>query len=421
MTRAEFLSLIPAVLAWSGVVYKLPAFLRRRHEPSIRAFWLSLLFLALALTILLPSVAAWIDHVTGAPNLSRLLGNEVVLFAAWAVQIFVFLTLDYRGNGARLRRRIASWGLVTVLIAMTVLFALAPVHHESTDFWPRYGTARFMLEYRLVYLAYLAFAIVNIVRHSWNYAGITDQPSLSIGLRLVAMGGVLGGGYVGHEGLRVTALAFGIHNAFFDSDTATRLLITGSVGLMVAGVTMPAWGNRLGVPKLYHWFDRHQTYRRLYPLWRALYETSPRIALVPPRSWLSDAFTVRDLDFRLYRRIVEIRDGSLELRPYVDPGVVERARALSMSAGLPEEEARAVAEAASLAAAMDARRMGRAPRSPAFPLELHGGTDVSSEAAALVRVERYFQSSPIVETVVREARQDEAIPPEESEATAGRR
>jgi len=419
VTTAELLSLIPAMLAWAGVVYKLPAFLRSRHDPTIRAFWLSLLFLALALTILLPSVAAWIDRVTGSPNLSRLLGNEVVLIAAWAVQIFVFLNLDYQGNGAQARIHLASWTLLAVLIAMTVLFALAPVHHESTDFWPRYGTARFMLEYRLVYLAYLGFAIVNIVRHSWNYAGIADQPSLSVGLRLVAIGGALGGGYVTHEGLRVTALALGVHNAFLDSDTVTRVLIACSVGLMVAGVTMPAWGTRLDIPALYHWFDRHQTYRQLYPLWRALYEMSPRIALVPPRSRISDGLTIRDLDFRLYRRIVEIRDGSLELRPYVDSGVIERARDLSRSAGLPEQEVRAIVEAASLAAALEERRMGRAPHSHAFPLELHGGTDVSSEAAVLVRVARYFRTSPIVDTVVREVRQGDTIRSAESEATAG--
>ena len=152
-----------------------------------------------------------------------------------------------------------------------------------------------------------------------------------------------------------------------------------------------------------------------------LYETSPRIALAPPRSTLSDAFTIRDLDFRLYRRIVEIRDGSLELRPYVEPGTIERARDLSRSAELSEEEARAVVEAASLAVALDARRIGRAPHSPVFPLELHGGTDVSSKAAVLVRVARYFQTSPIVETIVREVRQGDAIPSPESEEAAGRR
>lgn len=377
--------------------------------------------LALALTILLPSVAAWIDQVTRSPNLSRLLGNEVVLVAAWAVQIFVFLNLDYRGDGARSRIRFGSWSLVAVLIVMTVLFAHAPVHQESTDFWPRYGTARFMLEYRLVYLAYLAFAIVNIIRHSWNYAGMADQPSLSVGLRLVAIGGVLGGAYVTHEGLRVTALALGIHNAFLDSDTVTRVFIAGSVALMVAGVTMPAWGNRLHIPNLYYWLVRHQMYRQLHPLWHALYETSPRLALAPPRSRLSDALTIRDLEFRLYRRIVEVRDGSLELRPYVDPGVIERARDLSRSADLPEEEAQAVVEAASLAAAPNARKMGRAPHSPAFPFELHGGTDVSSEGAVLVRVARYFQTSPIVEAVVREVRQGEATLSADSEATAGHR
>jgi hypothetical protein len=44
---AEILSLVPTVLAWGAMVYKIPAFRRDRHDPSVRAFALSLFFLAL--------------------------------------------------------------------------------------------------------------------------------------------------------------------------------------------------------------------------------------------------------------------------------------------------------------------------------------------------------------------------------------
>src|SRR5947209_17618527 len=213
------------VLAWAGVAYKLPAYRRNRTDPTVRAFWLSLLFRALALTVPVPSIARWIDSVTGLPNTSRLLGNGTVLVAAWAVQVFVLLTLDYQRNGVQTRVRVASWALVVVLAVMTVLFILAPVHREAAEFWQRYGTAPFMLAYRLVYLAYLGLAVVNIVRHSWHYAGLADQPSLALGLRLVAIGGVLGGAYVSHEGLRAAAQKFGLRAGVLDSDTITRLLI----------------------------------------------------------------------------------------------------------------------------------------------------------------------------------------------------
>jgi len=418
---AEILSLVPAVLAWTALAYKLPAFRRNRQDPSVRAFALSLFFLALALTVLLPPVALWIDRVAGLANLSRLLGNSVVLIAAWAVQLFVFRTLDYRGDGARSRIQLASWALVAVLIAMSALFALAPVHREAAEFWQRYSTAPLMLEYRLVYLAYMGLAVINIVRHSWRYAGMTDQPSLSLGLRVLALGGLLGGGYVAHEGLRSVAVAFGTDNAFLDSDTVTRVLIAGSVALMVAGVTMPAWGPRVGMPAVYHGLGRYQTYRQLYPLWHALYRANPEIGLLPVRSALADALTIRDLDFRLYRRIVEIRDGSLALRPYLEPWVVRRASELSRFAGVPDAESRAVIEAASLATALYARKLGRPPHSAVSRFELSGGGDVSSEAAVLVRVARCFRRSPIVATIVAEMKDGARTPTSGVELPVSRR
>jgi hypothetical protein len=405
---AVILSLIPAVLAWAGVAYKLPAYWRNRHDPAVRAFWLSLLFLALALTVLLPPLAKWIDEIAGIGNLSRLLGNCVVLIAAWAVQVFVFLNLDYRRDGARARIRLASWSLVGVLVGMTGLFILAPVHHEAADFWQRYGMAPFMLEYRVLYLAYLGLAVINIVRHSWHYAGIADRPSLALGLRFVAIGGLLGGGYVVHETLRAAALIVGLHSSVLESDTITRMLIASSVALMVAGVTMPAWGPRFGIPDLYERFSRYRSHRQLFPLWKTLYRANPEIALLRPRSTLIDALMIRDLDFRLYRRVVEIRDGTLALRPYFDSNMVERAKELSRAAELPDDESHATIEAASIAAALQARmydqpvRVGNSPTPTSF--ESHGGADVASEADVLVRVARCYRHSPIVRAIVAETK-----------------
>jgi hypothetical protein len=418
---AGFLSLVPAVIAWIVVAYKLPAFKRNLHDPAIRAFWLSLFFLALALTVLLPTVALWIDQTTRISNLSRLLGNETVLVAAWAVQVFVFLNLDYRQDGVRSRVRLALRALLGVLIAMSTLFALAPVHHETADFWQRYSRAPFMLEYRLVYLAYLGLAVMSIMRHSWRYAGVSEQPSLSLGLRLVAVGGLLGGGYVAHEGVRSFAVAIGVHNAFLDSDTVTRLLIASSVACMTAGVTMPAWGSRFGISAMYQWLDRYITYRQLYPLWRALYHATPEIGLLPPKNAAADALTVRDLDFRLYRRIVEIRDGSLALRPYTDTHVIQRARELSQAARLPDNEVRATVEAASLAAALEVRKQGSPPHAAQPVFDLYGGPDIRSEASVLVAVARSFRHSPIVRAVVKQTRRQQAAASSGAQLPASRR
>jgi hypothetical protein len=191
---------------------------------------------------------------------------------------------------------------------------------------------------------------------------------------------------------------------FLDSDTVTRLLIASSVGLMVAGVTMPAWGSRLKIPALYLWFGKRRTYRRLYPLWNDLYRVQPEIALTPPRSHLADAFVFRDLDFRLYRRVVEIRDGTLALRPYLDPAVIEQVLDLCRSSKLSNEETLVTVEAAAIAASLHARKEGRPERAnvplDVYPPEDYGGADVASEAETLVRVARCYGRSPIVRAAV---------------------
>src|SRR6185312_4106525 len=40
------------VLCWGAVAYKLPAFRRRPHDAGVRAYWLTLLLIALGLTVL---------------------------------------------------------------------------------------------------------------------------------------------------------------------------------------------------------------------------------------------------------------------------------------------------------------------------------------------------------------------------------
>jgi hypothetical protein len=61
---------------------------------------------------------------------------------------------------------------------------------------------------------------------------------------------------------------------------------------------------------------RARSYRRLYPLWYALYEVTPSIALYEPRSPRAP-FWVPRLETRLYRLIIEIRDGRRSLAPYL--------------------------------------------------------------------------------------------------------
>lgn len=115
-----------------------------------------------------------------------------------------------------------------------------------------------------------------------------------------------------------------------------------------------------------------------------------------PRSAFADTLTLHDLDLRLYPRVVEIRDGLLALRPYVDPVVMERARAAGQEAGLSWERIEALVEATCIASALQARNTGRCGGQAAAYLSSSARGDVDSEAAALVRVAHYYGHSPLV-------------------------
>ena len=408
MRARDILVYGPAVLAWMAVVYKLPAYRHGRRDPALRWLWLSLLFLALALTAILPPVYLGIDRLVGVANLARSLVNGLVMVASWAVQAFLF-HVNYPDGEALARIRRVGWALAGALVLMAALFVLAPAGEETTDFIGRYGSAPFVLEYRFVFLGYLGLALGNIVRLAWRYAGIAGRPATRLGLRFVALGGIFGFGYVAHEVLRVAAARFGFVHPFPDPHLVTNTLIAASVGLMLVGCTMPAWGPRLGIPALYSRVSQYRAYRRLYPLWLALYRANPEIALAPPPSALADTLSVRDLRFRLYRRVVEIRDGLLALHPYHEPWAVDYARGLCQEAGLPSEQAEVVVEAASVAVALRALAQGRIVGRPDSAPSTTGGSDLDTEVAALERLAIAFRRSPVVRAALVHAVEQDGI------------
>ena len=304
------------VLSWAAVVYKGPATLRHRHGPA-HSFWLTLLGIALGLTVLQQPAYGLLDHLLHRPNLARLLGDSLGLGAGWAVQAFLWQLNDADG---RARRPIRVWGLALLgaLAVMTVAFVRIPLAQEDVDFLTRHPTAPFVLGYRLAFLTYLGAALINVARLSRRYALGAARPAMRLGLRLVAAGALVGLLYVAHEVLWVLASRLGFSPLLSPSQTVPRLLMASGIGLMVLGSTLPSWGPRLGLDAPCRWLVAYRSLVRLYPLWHDLCLALPAIALVLPTAPLADRFSPRDVPFRLCRRVVEIRDGLLTLRAVVE-------------------------------------------------------------------------------------------------------
>lgn len=383
-----------AALCWTAVLVRLPCLFRRPRSPEQRSFWLALFGLAAALTSQIPPVYLALGELTGVPNIAVPVGHALVLIAAWAATAMLLVSIFPARLGARrANRRLAV--LVLGLIAMVVLFNLVPAKTQTFQYVTRYGHQSFVTAYYLIYLALLGFASLDVARLCWRYARLAQRDALRLGLRLVAIAGGIAMLYVGYKGANVINTRFQARLPLGDEATISRsLLVVGTI-IVTAGTTVSMWGPRLRLESLFDWSRHHQSYRRLSPLWRDLYAVTPEIALYPPPSPRAETIAVRDLRFKLHRRVIEIRDGGLSLRPFIDAGVTTRARQAAEAAGVRGDELEAVVEAAAMAAGIAAKASGRSALASS-PFSSPVADDPSGEVAWLQKVAHAYTHSPVV-------------------------
>lgn len=398
---------VAAGLAWLAVVYKSLAF-RRPRETASAIFLLTLIMAAAAVTILLPPIYVAVDRLMGIPNLARLLANGSILLASWGVQLFMW-RLNYPDRP--LMPRVLSSGLLalTILVAMSVLFTIAPTDgEEAIDFTSRYAHEPAIQLYRFAFLAYLALTAIQFIHLSWRYASVTSSAILVPSLLLLTLGASCGLVYIVHEASRLLFPLLGLTYPIPDATHVTMRLLAVALVLMIVGSTLPTWGEYVGAARLGRWFVAYRTYRQLYPLWRAIYHALPTIALHPPRRDypLADAMATK-FPFLNYRRGIEIRDGYVRLQGHRDRRVRGYATALCRRARIPSGEAALILEAAEVAAALRAYRLDLDRFTTNEPLPIADYETFEEDAAHLASVARHFARSPIVRaTLARLDRED---------------
>ena len=392
---SDFLALYTAALCWAAVGLRLRATFRDRRNAALRSLWLALVALGLALTVFVPPVYRSLDRLLGVPNASELIGHCLVLVSAWQGRAVLPRLAD-----AVVRRRWAALDaalLAAVLAGLTWLFVLAPVDVEAPgSFTRRYAGAPYVAEYWALFLAYLGFALGHMALLSRRYARIVPRRFLRVGLHLVSAAGCVGLVYFAHWGLPPLLHRLGLPVPGF-LDVEWRPVSAAAVSLLLVGATIPQWG-----PLTSRWSPRrlwqqHRALRRLRPLWLDVYRATPDIALEHHRSRIGELLDLRALDYRLYRRVVEIRDGRLALLPYMDEATAEDAARRGRAAGLRGEALEAVVEAARIGAAVDAKAAGRradSRRTPGAPALR--GDDLSGEVAVLEKVAAAYRSSAVV-------------------------
>jgi hypothetical protein len=337
-----------ALALWLVVGAKAAGTIRSR---SVTARWLlaSLAFLALGITVFVPRVQEELAIVVPVGQLNQAVARTSIVGAVFCAQTLVRLMAEPRTSW-RDGRQLAPMAATTAL--MWVMFLLRP---NSVPFGSHpVGNVRLTL-FMLAFLGYVSYAVNSVMSGCWRYSQRTAG-AMRVGLRMIAVGCA---GGLGYSAVKASAmLAFAVQSPLdprWESVAAQSLAVLASL-LLAAGTVAVSARERLS--DLHAWWDGCWALRYLYVLWADLVAAVPNVALDPPVGRRRDALRWGDVHLRLYRRLIELRDAWLALRPFMDADVLGPLG--PDSTGI-EPVADAEVEAVMLWTAIRARQDGRLP------------------------------------------------------------
>lgn len=404
-------TLTTAVLCWLNALYKLAEVYRSRWRNLPAASLLvALVTMAMALTLQVPSVNIAFDQLSGVAQVSQVLGQILVLSSMTGFQALIYLSAP-RADVRRLRWRL--YLLTATVVILSALFLVSPTRHPAV-LSHLLSAAGYGAVYLCVYCGYMAFSSADIIRLAHRLARVTEPDLVRIGLRMMTTGGLFGLVYA------MTKVFFTVVRTFFVPALAPMEfavivpLITLGPLFLVVGATIPSWGPWFGLDRPVRWFGYYRLHRHLYPLWSMLYRSVGPATLdqISASAW-ADRWVVRNLRECVYRRYIEIQDALLVLSPYRSAGATQRAAALVAADHTDDEHRDAVIEAATIAAAVDAKYEGATPDvgqatvNPAGKTTAAGtsltGDELPSDVARTQLVAMSLNSG-----IVRRVRQEEA-------------
>ncbi|MER6461740.1 MAB_1171c family putative transporter [Streptomyces sp. NPDC001288] len=352
---ADALALLGALALISFGLWRRAALYEEAPTPGLRQAHRFALCLGAALLVLAPASALHLERTVALPGLPMLLGDVMRMLAV------SFLGLLTDGRPSR------RWTVTaSALIALPVLF-IGAHPHQGGGWLTVDGPHRPVLAgYDTVLVAYPAWQLTALLRTLRRRARVTDAGPPLTALRLLQAAVAVGLAWTawGLDDVRL-ALLTGRHTD--GDDTVSAVLGLLCTLLTVSGGSAAAW------PGIRHWRWCLSTYRALGPLWSALNRAFPDTALPYRRHPLGLAAPGR-LRFALHRRVIEIHDGLLLLRPR-----------LARDAGCGEA---VHISAAGIASAL--RTPAPPEHSPTGRLRLGDATGTDAAASKLAEVSRAF-------------------------------
>ncbi|SEG70271.1 hypothetical protein SAMN05216223_108254 [Actinacidiphila yanglinensis] len=374
--------------------------LHRHHEtdPATRHIDRFALSIGAALLVLAPATVTALDRFGPVPQIGVLLGAELKVTGLTSLAL-IARALGEPGHGTERR---LTWQALGTALLLAALFVPAGLHDRGGTGFVAGTPGRWLLAgYDVLFVAYALRCLLLFTTLLGRHARRMPRSSLRTGLVLMKASGAVGAVWAL---LLLADAAQVLRSGRQDTaeDVPAAVLALTCALLAVVGATATSWGRLLTAPL--RLVRAARAYRALEPLWSALYEAHPAIALLPsrPSRFRPGRPALRQTQFALYRRVIEIHDGRLSLRPYFPADVpawlaARTAAGTGAVAGLPQGGGMSdvVVEAAALTAAVEARRAGAEPparRPPSTAPALPRSGTIDEDVAWLMQVAEAFRA-----------------------------
>jgi hypothetical protein len=360
---------VPAGVAVTAFVWRLPALVRGRRDPLLRSVGGLLLIASGVFFFAAPPTIAAVNDLTGVPNFSAPLVYS--LLTAFCASCLV-LVVNWRGGDPRTIRRTTRWCLLAysgVVLALIVLFVLADAPVERLkDLDTYYAGTPYMREMIVLYLTAHTVAVVATALLCLRWLRETGG-WLKAGVTLLISGYLLNIVYDSVKFAAVVARWSGRDWDWLSTELAPPVASLSGVVIGI-GFVLPMAGQRASDS-----WHAHRTRRRLEPLWRELRPAARTTGSVPMPRWSAP-------ELLLTQRRAAIHDGLLLLTPYFDAAVRRQAYTEALAYGATEREASAVADAALTVAAVRAKVRARSREATAGPPVAPASAGTSPQASA---------------------------------------
>jgi hypothetical protein len=298
-----------AVISWSAVAFFVIQFRNNPRDVGRNALITSFILGAIGYTLDPPSVREAISAWSGIPHVTAL----IIIIDAILWCVAVIIALSYWHDSPQQRKkttRVWSCLAAVAIAAVMVVWFHASLPQTTAFLATKIGANGWAASTMIIYAVALIIGLVKIRSLCARYANSNQKNWVTRGLTLVRWGADINLAYICVFLAGVIAPFLGATIPYWHAVTVPATITSSS--LTLAGFALPALGP--AVVDVRRNLADMRAHRALKPLWEDLVLCNPHIALRE-----SDR---RTIGYRLYRRVVEIRDGITHLAEFITPDEV---------------------------------------------------------------------------------------------------